>query len=533
MASPVRRDARRYRRRILTIGGVAFGLLFVIGAPIYLDRVEGDLDQRVPDELADAGFGGLTASFDGQDGTISCESPLPDPEAARQAAYDVWGVRAIELDRSCRVNAAAGDEQAATESAATDAPTPSTTVPASTTAATVTTVAETAPTSTPLDFDTVASAVSGSPQLALLGVLLQEADMTAALSDASGDPVTLFAPTDEAFEALPADVLAELRADPERLGLLLWHHVVDGELRLADLTDGPLDTIEGGTVDVAVTPEGTTIDDAPISVPDLLTGNGVVHVVDAVLVPAGFEVTDPQPAASVNAALTGGRIELTGVVASEAVRAVLDTAAGSAVTDTLTVDPDTGLDGATADDLAALIAVMPANLLNGNAGFDGERLYLAGTYRTEESRAVVDDVATALGVTADLEPPPAATEEDAGDLEAELNAFVAENPILFEPSSATLSESSIPVVDQLAVLAQQFEGISIVVEGHTDSDGSADQNLQLSRMRAFTVQQALIERGLAEASVTFEGFGSQQPILVDGVEDKVASRRVEFRVETS
>ncbi len=267
--------------------------------------------------------------------------------------------------------------------------------------------------------------------------------------------------------------------------------------------------------------------------PDLVTGNGVVQVIEAVLVPDGLVVTEPQPAASVNAALAGGEIELTGVVASEAVRAVLVGAAGPGVVDALTVDPDVGLDAATADGLAALVAVMPGNLVNGNAGFDGEALYLTGTYGTEEGRDVVTTAAEAQGVTAELVAPPAATEEDAVDLEAELNEFVAANPILFEPSSATLSASSLPVLDQLAALAQQFDGISIVVEGHTDSDGSASQNLQLSQMRAFAVQQALIARGLPAASITFEGFGSQEPILVDGVEDKAASRRVEFRVETA
>ena len=99
MVSPSAQPASRYRRRILGLGALATGALYVIGAPIFNERIETDLERRVPVELAEAGFAGLTASFSGQDGTITCGAPLDDPEAARAAAYDVRGVRAIELDR--------------------------------------------------------------------------------------------------------------------------------------------------------------------------------------------------------------------------------------------------------------------------------------------------------------------------------------------------------------------------------------------------------------------------------------------------
>jgi outer membrane protein OmpA-like peptidoglycan-associated protein len=68
------------------------------------------------------------------------------------------------------------------------------------------------------------------------------------------------------------------------------------------------------------------------------------------------------------------------------------------------------------------------------------------------------------------------------------------------------------------------------VEGHTDSDGDVARITQLSIQRAEAVRLALVARGLPEATIIAEGFGSQQPVLVGGVEDKAASRRVEFRV---
>ena len=176
---------------------------------------------------------------------------------------------------------------------------------------------------------------------------------------------------------------------------------------------------------------------------------------------------------------------------------------------------------------------MPANLLNGVSGFDGAKLYTTGTYLTEADRAAMIAVAEAVGASVDLRPQPEATETEATDLEAELNAYVAANPILFEPGSSVVTDSSIAVVDRLALLAQQFAGVAITVEGHTDSDGNADENRVLSQYRALVVRQALIDRGIPESSITAIGFGSDQPVLVDGVEDKQASRRVQFRVEAT
>jgi hypothetical protein len=107
-----------YRRRILAVGLIVAGALYSFGAPLYVNRIEDDLERRVPAELAEAGVTGLTAEFDGQDGTLSCAQPLGDPEQAIEDAYDVWGVHAITLDRSCRVNRApetGGDDPGSAE----------------------------------------------------------------------------------------------------------------------------------------------------------------------------------------------------------------------------------------------------------------------------------------------------------------------------------------------------------------------------------------------------------------------------------
>jgi hypothetical protein len=118
MSVSPRPPATRYRRRILAGGVIAAGALYSIGAPIFANRIEADLERRVPDELEQAGYEGVIADFSGQDGTLRCVEPLSDPEAAGEVAYDVWGVRAITVDRSCRIGRrAAVDDDAADASA--------------------------------------------------------------------------------------------------------------------------------------------------------------------------------------------------------------------------------------------------------------------------------------------------------------------------------------------------------------------------------------------------------------------------------
>lgn len=522
MALPVRTPASRFRRRILRIGAAATVVLLVLGAPFFVNRVEDDLEQRVPAEMAAAGFAGVSATFSGQDGTLRCGVPLDDPEAAVAFARDVWGVRGIELDRSCRVSRApivettttvAGD---ATADVA-DAVAPATTLPVA------------APQE--VDFDTVADVIVTSPQLSLLAVLIDEAVLAAALG--ADGPITMFAPTDDAFDALPADAFAKLRADPELLRRVLGHHVVDGALPVDLLVDGSVVAFDGSPLEVVVAGSGVTVGGAAIVVPDITAGNGVVHVVDRVIVPADVDLSVPGPVAATEVVFDGSVVTLSGVVASEVERAALLAAVAQGalvVDDRLTVDPDHGLDVATTRSLAQLLAVMPANLVKGSSGFDGIGLFVSGTYLTEAGRDAVREVADAVGAVADLRPPAAATAADASALEAALNAYVAVNPILFEPGSAVLSGSAAPVLERVARDAQQFAGVAITVEGHTDSAGDPSQNLALSNYRALVVRQALIDLGVPAESITAVGYGSTRPVLVDGVEDKSASRRVEFRV---
>lgn len=98
-------------------------------------------------------------------------------------------------------------------------------------------------------------------------------------------PFTLFAPTDEAFEELPDDALEDM--SNEELRNLLLFHVVQDRLLAEDLTGDAVETmVDGAELDVAVSGDQIVVHGARVVSPDIITTNGVIHVIDNVLMPA-------------------------------------------------------------------------------------------------------------------------------------------------------------------------------------------------------------------------------------------------------
>ena len=103
---------------------------------------------------------------------------------------------------------------------------------------------------------------------------------------ADGGPFTVFAPTDEAFAALPAETVSGLLADPPALARVLTYHVVPGRIMSAQIThDSEQTTVEGSALHIAVN-GAVTVNDATVIQPDVEAENGVIHVIDRVLLPA-------------------------------------------------------------------------------------------------------------------------------------------------------------------------------------------------------------------------------------------------------
>ncbi len=119
---------------------------------------------------------------------------------------------------------------------------------------------------------------------------LEAAVVAAGLAEAlSGDgPFTLFAPTDAAFAALPEGTIPALLADPTgALADILKYHVLSGTVKSTDLSDGmTATTLLGKEITVTINAEGVFINNAKVTLADIMTDNGVVHVIDAVLIPA-------------------------------------------------------------------------------------------------------------------------------------------------------------------------------------------------------------------------------------------------------
>lgn len=121
---------------------------------------------------------------------------------------------------------------------------------------------------------------------------LVAAVQAAGLVDAlKGDgPLTVFAPTDEAFAALPEGTVEALLNDKEALTAILTYHVVAGEVRAEQVVElSSAETLNGASVTITVTPDGKVmIDDATVIATDIEASNGIIHVIDAVILPNKF-----------------------------------------------------------------------------------------------------------------------------------------------------------------------------------------------------------------------------------------------------
>lgn len=110
-------------------------------------------------------------------------------------------------------------------------------------------------------------------------------DLAGALSDEDAE-LTVFAPTNDAFANLSPYVARVLEAEPELLTEILLYHVVAGDLRAADvLTQDSLETLQGGSVHVLLKDGNAMINNSVITATDIVADNGVVHVIDEVLLP--------------------------------------------------------------------------------------------------------------------------------------------------------------------------------------------------------------------------------------------------------
>jgi uncharacterized surface protein with fasciclin (FAS1) repeats len=131
---------------------------------------------------------------------------------------------------------------------------------------------------------TVASAVAQNADLATFYKLAQQAGLNDVLTGAA--PVTIFAPTNEAFQGVPAATLDKLAKDPAQLKALLSYHIIPGNVLAADIKENTtLTTLSGVKLGVSKAGDFVTVDDGMVSEADIKTSNGIIHKIDRVLTP--------------------------------------------------------------------------------------------------------------------------------------------------------------------------------------------------------------------------------------------------------
>ena len=129
----------------------------------------------------------------------------------------------------------------------------------------------------------VADTVAARPQLSTLNDLMAKAGLSGMLKETG--PFTVFAPTNEAFTKVPVKTMNDLAAYPDKLKAVLTYHVVPGKVMAADVKNSNAKTANGANVALSKSGDFVTVEDAVVQQADIVATNGVVHVVDSVLIP--------------------------------------------------------------------------------------------------------------------------------------------------------------------------------------------------------------------------------------------------------
>lgn len=148
---------------------------------------------------------------------------------------------------------------------------------------------ESAPAEEAVVTNTIVDVAVGNPDFSTLVAALTAADLVTTLQGAG--PFTVFAPTNEAFAALPAGVLDALLLPENKatLAKILTYHVVSGMVMAADIKPGNVATVEGSNVKLS-TMGGVMVNKAKVVIADVMADNGVIHAIDAVILPKGVDV---------------------------------------------------------------------------------------------------------------------------------------------------------------------------------------------------------------------------------------------------
>jgi len=139
--------------------------------------------------------------------------------------------------------------------------------------------------------ETIVDVASANGSFNTLVAAIDAAGLTETLNGEG--PYTVFAPTDEAFAALPEGVLDQLLLpeNQEVLAQILTYHVVAGEVPSSEVQTGMVPSVEGSDLDIVADGGSVTVNGANVVTPDVMASNGVIHVIDTVLLPPSVDPT--------------------------------------------------------------------------------------------------------------------------------------------------------------------------------------------------------------------------------------------------
>lgn len=129
----------------------------------------------------------------------------------------------------------------------------------------------------------LADSIANNPSLSTFNTLVAQSGLSETLK--SGGPYTVFAPTNDAFKAVPAATMADLSKHPEKLKDVLNYHITSGKLMAADVKNSEAKTLNGTNVALSKAGDFVTVENAAVVLADLSATNGVVHTIDTVLMP--------------------------------------------------------------------------------------------------------------------------------------------------------------------------------------------------------------------------------------------------------
>jgi transforming growth factor-beta-induced protein len=463
------------------------------------------------------------------------------------------------------------DDKAADTSAETTVVASDSTVAAAATDTTVAAATETSAAAAPAAASVVDVAF-GDSQFSKLSAAIGAAGLTDTLKGAG--PFTVLAPTDTAFNNLPAGVLDKLLlpANKDALAKILSFHVIPGKVMSGDIVTGPVKSVEGTDLNFTSADGKVSVNGANVITPDVAAGNGVVHAIDAVLVPASVDLNALVADGAAAPAAAGAAGDIVAVAAANGSFGTLVKAVEAAgLVDTLKgpgpftvfaptdeafakVDPAVLAKLLLPENKAALAKVLTYHVVAGKvmaadvktgevATVEGSKAALvadAGKVTIDGANVVTPDVAASNGVIhvidavilpKDLDlasltqgDAPAAVVNAAGDATPE------DLTVYFDTASAAINgEGQAKIVAASRILQELPAGTKVNVVGHADNRGNAAKNQALSEARAAAVVQAL-KGGLGDKASNIE-FASSAKGDTEQAADLAKSRRVTIEIQ--